>query len=85
MNRPIGRRAVRWASLLDLTAEVMKAIVDADRCEGNALCMSAAPELFELDDNERARVLLDGVPASMEQAARQAADACPRMAITLED
>lgn len=63
----------------------MKAIVDANQCEGNAMCMAAAPELFDLDDDDQARVLLDEVPPSMEAAARHAVGSCPRMAITLEE
>jgi ferredoxin len=72
-------------SLFDAMAETMKAIVDTDRCEGNAVCMATAPELFDLDDEDQSYVRLDEVPSSMEAAARRAAELCPRMAITLEE
>ena len=72
--------------LSDAMAEAMKAIVDTDRCEGNAMCVTTAPELFELDDDDdRSRVLLDEVPPALEAGARRAAELCPRMAITLEE
>jgi ferredoxin len=71
--------------LFEARTKVMKLLVDRDLCEGNAMCMSTAPELFELDDDDRSRVLLDPVPPALEAAARQAVDLCPRMAITLKE
>ena len=29
----------------------MKVVVDFDRCQSNALCMSAAPEVFDVRDD----------------------------------
>jgi ferredoxin len=78
-------RGISWGRSLDALAEDMRAIVDPDRCEGNARCLAAAPQLFDLDDNDVARVLLDEVPPSMADEAREAAEACPRMAITLAE
>ncbi len=71
--------------LFEARTKVMKVMVDRDLCEGNAMCMATAPELFELDDDDRSRVLLDQVPPALEVAAKQAVDLCPRMAITLEE
>ncbi|MBU3751438.1 MAG: ferredoxin, partial [Mycobacterium sp.] len=34
----------------------MRVVVDRDRCEGNAICVGIAPELFELDEDEYAVV-----------------------------
>lgn len=31
----------------------MRVHVDLDRCEANALCVLAAPEVFELDENQQ--------------------------------
>jgi ferredoxin len=30
----------------------MRVVVDRDRCEGNAICVKIAPELFTLDDDD---------------------------------
>ena len=32
----------------------MRVHVDRDRCEGNAICVGIAPDLFELDDDDYA-------------------------------
>ena len=41
----------------------MRVEVDRDRCEGNAVCVGIAPELFELDDEDYAIVTADPMPA----------------------
>ncbi len=63
----------------------MRVKVDHDRCEGNAVCMGIAPDLFDLDDDDYAVVKVDPVPADQEAAAEQAIAECPRAAITRED
>ncbi|MBL7508020.1 ferredoxin, partial [Escherichia coli] len=30
----------------------MRVIVDRDRCEGNAVCLGIAPDIFDLDDED---------------------------------
>lgn len=65
----------------------MKIRVDENLCQGHGRCYSLAPELLSSDDE--GFVTLKGssmdVPAGMESAARQACNACPEDAITLED
>ena len=63
----------------------MRVIVDHDRCEGNAVCMGIAPNIFDLDDDDYAVVKTDPVPADEEQLAEQAIAECPRAALTRED
>ncbi|KAA0112437.1 ferredoxin [Mycolicibacterium sp. P1-5] len=63
----------------------MRVVVDRDRCEGNAFCVRIAPEVFELDDDEYATVIVDPVPADQETLARQAVVDCPRAAISATD
>ncbi len=63
----------------------MKILIDYDLCEGNAVCMKVAPEVFTVGDDDRA-ALLDKNPgedlrAKVEAAVRR----CPRQALTLED
>ncbi|MFM8599336.1 MAG: ferredoxin [Mycobacterium sp.] len=63
----------------------MRIEVDLDRCEGNAVCVGVAPDLFGLDENEYAVVLVDPIPADREQAAEQAIAECPRAALIRRD
>ena len=59
----------------------MRVEVDRDRCEGNAVCVGIAPELFELDDEDYAIVTADPIPADQEALAAQALAECPRAAL----
>lgn len=63
----------------------MRAVVDRDRCEGNAFCVKIAPEVFELDDDEYATVLVDPVPPEQEQLVEKAITDCPRAALSRTD
>ena len=63
----------------------VRVIVDRDRCEGNAVCMGIAPDIFELDDEDYAVVKLDPIPPEREQLAEQAIAECPRAALLRED
>ena len=40
----------------------MRVVVNLDLCEGNALCMGAVPEVFDVDDVCDKAVLLDDQP-----------------------
>jgi ferredoxin len=62
----------------------MKAIVDQDACIGCALCPATAPEVFEMD-GDVAKVIADPVPAGSEDAAKEAAEACPVDAIEIRE
>lgn len=63
----------------------MRVEVDYDRCEGNAVCVGIAPDLFDLDDNDYAVVKADPVPADQEALAEQAIAECPRAALLRKD
>lgn len=63
----------------------MRVKVDHDRCEGNAVCLGIAPDIFDLDDEDYAVVKLDPVPADLEALAEQAIAECPRAALIRED
>ncbi|WCO65718.1 ferredoxin [Iamia majanohamensis] len=63
----------------------MRIALDRDACQGHNRCYLLAPELFDVDDEGYAVLLVDGeVPAELEEKARLAADNCPEYAITLE-
>jgi len=63
----------------------MRVVVDRDRCEGNAVCVGVAPDLFELDDQDYVMVTKDPIPADQEALAVQAIAECPRAALTRKD
>jgi ferredoxin len=63
----------------------MRVVVDRDRCEGNAVCVGIAPELFELDDEDYVMVTADPIPSDKEALAAQAIDECPRAALSRRD
>ncbi len=59
--------------------------VDRDRCEGNAICVGIAPDLFKLDDEDYVMVTRDPIPADQEALAEQAIAECPRAALSRRD
>lgn len=63
----------------------MRVEVDHDRCEGNAVCVGIAPDLFDLDDDDYAVVKVDEVPPDREQLAEQSIAECPRAALIRKD
>jgi len=63
----------------------MRVEVDRDRCEGNAVCVGIAPDLFDLDDDDYAIVKADPVPAEEEAVAEQSIAECPRAALIRHD
>lgn len=58
--------------------------VDPDLCEGHALCLFTAPEIFELDDDEVSTVVATPSPEQWDAVAA-AISACPRGAILVDD
>jgi ferredoxin len=63
----------------------MRVVVDRDRCEGNAICVGIAPDLFVLDEDDYVMVTKDPIPADEEALAEQAIADCPRAALTRKD
>ena len=63
----------------------MRVEVDLDRCEGNAVCVGIAPDLFDLNDEDYAVMTVDEIPADRESAAEQAIAECPRAALIRKD
>ncbi len=63
----------------------MRVKVDRDRCEGNAICVGIAPDVFDLDDDEYAVVKVDVIPPDQEELALRAVAECPRAALSRED
>lgn len=63
----------------------MRVVVNFDLCESNAVCMSVAPEVFEVREDDYLYVLDETPPESLREKVVEAADRCPKQAITIED
>ncbi len=64
----------------------MKIVVDFDSCALHGDCVTAAPEIFEVnDDADVVTVLQEEPPDELLDKAKAAADACPMFAITVEE
>jgi ferredoxin len=61
--------------------DAVRVIVDHDRCEGNAVCLGIAPDIFDLDDEDYAVVKTDPIPTDQEELAEQSIAECPRAAL----
>jgi ferredoxin len=60
----------------------MKVRIDADLCQGHAMCALACPQVFQLSDEDgHAYVEDENVPAGLEDAVGQAVRSCPEGAI----
>jgi ferredoxin len=61
----------------------MKVVVDYDLCESNALCMEAAPEVFEVGEDDHLSILQEEPPESLRAKVERAVLVCPRQAIKI--
>ena len=59
----------------------MRIDVDRERCEGNAICVGIAPDVFGLDDQDYAVILTDEVGSDVKELVEQSIAECPRAAI----
>ncbi len=62
----------------------MKPVVDHTLCEGHARCEETAPQVFEVDENDKSQVLVEVVPEALRDRVDVAVRVCPRQAISLE-
>lgn len=64
----------------------MRLVFDGGACQGHNRCYSLAPELFDVDDEGYAALLVEGeVPAELVDKAMLAAANCPEYAISVVD
>ncbi|BBY08740.1 ferredoxin [Mycobacterium noviomagense] len=63
----------------------MKVFVDFDTCDGNAVCMSICPEVFELGDDGYLHVLREEPGEDLREKVKGAEVSCPTQAITIQD
>jgi len=63
----------------------MRVVVDYDLCESNALCMAAAPEVFEVRDDDFLYVLDETPPEELREKVLTAVRTCPKAALSIVD
>ena len=63
----------------------MKIKVDYDLCESNALCVAAAPDVFEIDDDDFLQLSTEETTPENIEGVKRAVAICPRTALSLED
>jgi ferredoxin len=61
----------------------MKIQIDYDLCEANAVCMSKAPEVFKVDDEDNLHILIESPPEELREKVEAAVRLCPRQALSL--
>lgn len=61
----------------------MKVSVDPEVCAGFGICVGICPDVFELHEDGYAKVLVDAVPAELEDLVERAASQCPARAISV--
>jgi ferredoxin len=62
----------------------LKVYVDQDLCISCGLCIDICPAVFDWNDDGKADVIVDEVPADAEDDAREAMESCPSEAIKEE-
>ena len=66
----------------------MKITIDHTRCEANELCVMAAPDTFNLNDDETLELVgsdaFDALDADQQSAVEDAIASCPRHALSLQ-
>jgi ferredoxin len=63
----------------------MRIVVDRDLCDGHGMCEAMAHEYFELDDDDVMQVLDQTPPDSERAKVHAAVQACPALALSLQD
>lgn len=61
----------------------VKVQVDREKCCGYGICAEICPSVYKLDDQGFVFLDSDVVPEGEQDAAQEAADACPELAITV--
>jgi ferredoxin len=62
----------------------LKVSIDPRLCAGHGQCETAAPEVFKVNDDWLAEVLMEEPPESMRDAVEKAARLCPTGAVNIE-
>jgi ferredoxin len=80
-----GPDAVKLTRTVLLEVTLMRIVVDFNLCESNALCVDAAPEVFEVRDDDFLYVLNENPGEELRAKVEAAVRVCPKQAIKIED
>jgi ferredoxin len=61
----------------------VRVVVNWDLCESNGLCVLAAPEVFELQEDDTLLILAETPDGSQLAKVAEAVRTCPKQAISL--
>jgi len=59
--------------------------VDGETCVGHGRCYALAPDVYAPDDRGHCEIVVDEVPAELEEQARAGEANCPERAITITE
>jgi ferredoxin len=62
----------------------LKVVVYFDKCNSNAVCQAAAPEVFEVREDNFLYLLQEEPPENLRAKVEAAARGCPTKAISIE-
>lgn len=62
-----------------------RVVVDWDACESNAVCMSIAPEVFEVREDDFLYLLQEEPPEELRAKVEEAVRRCPKRALSIEE
>jgi ferredoxin len=63
----------------------MKVVGNWDLCESHARCMRAAPEVFEVREDDNLYVLNENPGEELREKVEAAVRLCPKQALSLEE
>ena len=67
----------------------MRVRVDLDLCQGHAVCVMEAPEIFRVreraEDHDQVELILDDVPEGLRAQLEAAVRYCPNRVLSIED
>jgi ferredoxin len=63
----------------------MKVRIDEDLCIACGVCVDLVPDVFALEDEPWAEVIVETVPEDLEDDVRDSAEECPTEAIIIEE
>jgi ferredoxin len=63
----------------------MNVSIDKEKCIACGACAATCPDIFELDEENKAQVKITSVPKELEQCARDGFNSCPVNAILLQE
>lgn len=61
----------------------MKATIDPDRCRGHGICTTICSEMFAINDDGYADVMLPEIPGRLSDEVHDAVKQCPEQAIAI--